>query len=233
MDDGPGVAPADVEHLFDAFFTTKPPSDGTGLGLPVSAGIVRSHGGELRYVPSALGRGAAFTFDLPVRGVHDETGPRPTDPAAQVADVDTRPAAPPPPEAPVAIERPLILVVDDEPSIRALIMRALPTMGYEPVSAESGAQALDIIASRQVAAVLCDHHMAGMSGLAVYDAVIAARPGLRGHFVMMSGDAQNPDLAAFTASHDIKVLSKPFQLDDLRDIAAEATGVTGSGQSRG
>jgi CheY-like chemotaxis protein len=112
-------------------------------------------------------------------------------------------------------------------------MRALPLMGYEPVSAESGAQALDIIASRQVDAVLCDHHMAGMSGVAVYDAVIAARPDLLGHFVMMSGDAQNPDLAAFTARHDIKVLSKPFQLDDLRDIAAEVTGVAGSGQSRG
>jgi PAS domain S-box-containing protein len=241
MDDGPGVAPADVEHLFDAFFTTKPPSDGTGLGLPVSAGIIRSHGGELRYVPSALGRGAAFTFDLPVRGAHEEPGPHAdadaVESAGSAAVAGMRSGATvgdaPAPGASVADERPLILVVDDEPSIRALIMRALPAMGYESVSAESGEQALAIVADRPVQAVLCDHQMAGMSGVAVYDAVIAARPDLRGRFVMMSGDVQNPDLAAFTASHDIKVLSKPFQLDDLRDIAAAVTGAAASGQSRG
>jgi PAS domain S-box-containing protein len=75
MDDGPGVEPEHVDRLFEAFFTTKPPSDGTGLGLSVSYGIVAAHGGELRYGPSAWGRGAAFTFDLPVRAVTPEGRP--------------------------------------------------------------------------------------------------------------------------------------------------------------
>jgi signal transduction histidine kinase len=74
LDDGPGIPPEEVDRLFEAFFTSKQPGDGTGLGLPVSAGIVRAHGGELRYVPSALGRGAAFTFELPVRAVLVEEG---------------------------------------------------------------------------------------------------------------------------------------------------------------
>lgn len=240
MDDGPGVPPADVGRLFDAFFTTKPPSDGTGLGLPVSYGIVRSHGGELRYIPSALGRGAAFTFDLPVHGVHDEPGSLPADPAADVdprageATVTRGEQVPASRAAPTTDgDRPLILVVDDEPSIRTLILRALPGMGYEAVIAETGAQALDIIASRPIAAVLCDHHMAGMTGVEVYDAVVAARPELRDRFVLMSGDVQNPDLAAFSASHDVRVLSKPFQLEDLQGIVAEAADAGPSGQPRG
>ncbi len=55
-DDGVGVAPEHVPRLFEAFFTTKPPGEGSGLGLPVSYGLVRSHGGELRYAPSPFGR---------------------------------------------------------------------------------------------------------------------------------------------------------------------------------
>ncbi len=84
MDDGPGVAPEHVGHLFEAFFTTKPPADGTGLGLPVSYGIIRSHGGELRYAPASWGRGAAFTFDLPVRGVNVDTGALGPAPASEL-----------------------------------------------------------------------------------------------------------------------------------------------------
>ena len=64
-DDGPGIAPENVGRIFDAFFTTKAPGQGTGLGLTVSQGIVRDHGGRLQ-VESTPGKGATFTLSLPV-----------------------------------------------------------------------------------------------------------------------------------------------------------------------
>ena len=68
-DDGPGLETTHDEPGFDAFAMTAPPADPSGLGLWVSAAIVRAHGGRLRAIASAFGRGAAFTFDLPIEAV--------------------------------------------------------------------------------------------------------------------------------------------------------------------
>jgi len=248
MDDGPGVAPENVARLFDAFFTTKPPSEGTGLGLPVSYGIVRSHGGDLRYLPSALGRGAAFTFDLPVHGTREAVPAAPAPPEEARPESAPPESAPPesaPPESvqtspripgPVAAspaggaDRPIILVVDDEASIRIFLTRALRSLGYESVATEHGGEAVAAAMDQPIAAVLCDHQMAGMSGIQVYDAVIAVRPDLRPTFVMMSGDVQNPELEAFTTDRHVAVLAKPFALDALARVVADAVA---AGQARG
>ena len=217
MDDGPGVAPEDVEHLFEPFFTTKPPSDGTGLGLSVSYGIIASHGGELRYGPSALGRGAAFTFDLPVRAVATDAFPvaTPWDPVA-VSEPD--PSALPTPGS----RR--VLVLDDEESIRVFLQKALVALGYEPVVTSSGEEAVARAADGPYLAVLCDHQMPGMSGVQVYEAVVAVEPDLAGRFVMMSGDVLNPFLSAFVETHAVIVLSKPFDLETL-DRTIQGVGV--------
>ncbi len=66
-DDGCGIEDKDLPHIFDPFFTTKPTGEGTGLGLSVSYGIVRRHGGEIR-VESRPGKGSVFTVVLPVAG---------------------------------------------------------------------------------------------------------------------------------------------------------------------
>ena len=64
-DNGCGIPAADLESIFDAYHTSKPPGKGTGLGLPVVQGIIRSYGGEVT-VSSDHGEGSCFTFDLPV-----------------------------------------------------------------------------------------------------------------------------------------------------------------------
>ena len=253
MDDGPGVKPDDVGRLFDAFFTTKPPSDGTGLGLPVSHGIVRSHGGDLRYIPSAFGRGAAFTFDLPVHGVREvpdavpARDPRPHPAAGGQATAGAPTAGGPSADAfTVAAasgadagdasdadtdaapeRRPTILVVDDETSIRVFLGKALRALGYATVLTASGTEAQAAVAEGPVDAVLCDHQMPGMSGVATFDAIVAARPSLRRAFVLMSGDVQNADLAAFTASHEVGVLAKPFDLETLAHAVTAALAAAG------
>jgi signal transduction histidine kinase len=64
-DDGCGIAPEHVERIFDPFFTTKAVGEGSGLGLGIAHGIVRSHGGEIR-VESTPGRGSRFSVHLPI-----------------------------------------------------------------------------------------------------------------------------------------------------------------------
>jgi two-component system NtrC family sensor kinase len=65
IDSGPGVATEDLAHIFEPFYTTKPPGQGTGLGLPVCDSIVRQHGGEIGVV-SRAGAGTTFTVLLPL-----------------------------------------------------------------------------------------------------------------------------------------------------------------------
>ncbi|MFP5343597.1 MAG: PAS domain S-box protein [Candidatus Limnocylindria bacterium] len=236
MDDGPGVRPEDVDRLFDAFFTTKPPGEGTGLGLPVSYGIVRSHGGELRYLPSAFETGAAFTFDLPVHA--GPVGSDGTDgrPAAMVIPTEVDGAS-----APLSVPsgetidqavraRPVVLVIDDEASIRAYLGRALRTFGYDAVLAEHGQAALGAVTAPSIAAVLCDHQMPGMSGIDVYEAIVDRRPDLAASFVLMSGDVDRADVAAFTGQREVTTLAKPFDLDILHAVVEDALAAR---QSRG
>jgi signal transduction histidine kinase len=64
-DDGPGIPPELRPRIFDWFFTTKPPGEGTGLGLAVSREILLTHGGNLR-VDETPGGGATFTLELPL-----------------------------------------------------------------------------------------------------------------------------------------------------------------------
>jgi two-component system, NtrC family, sensor kinase len=70
-DNGPGIEKNNISRIFDPFFTTKPTGEGTGLGLSVSYGIIKNHGGDI-YVESKKGRGATFTVELPIPTVPAE-----------------------------------------------------------------------------------------------------------------------------------------------------------------
>ena len=79
-DDGPGMSEAVQRRIFDAFFTTKGPDAGTGLGLPIAWDIVREHGGWME-AHSRPGEGARFSVRLPAASAADPTSPTdPTDP---------------------------------------------------------------------------------------------------------------------------------------------------------
>jgi CheY-like chemotaxis protein len=201
---------------------------------------VRSHGGELRYEPSSFGRGAAFSFDLPVHADPFDGNaavmPGPS-PAPQEA-VPAAPAASGPGRARAARRsgaagraRPRILVLDDEPSIRVFLEKALRSLGYEPVVVAAGDEAVLAAVTGDIAAVLCDHQMAGFSGIEVFEAITRSHPDLAVRFVMMSGDVLNPTLAAFAANHTVTLLAKPFDLETLdRTIR---TVIEAGGQLRG
>lgn len=237
MDDGAGVAPEHVDRLFEAFFTTKPGGDASGLGLSVSQAIVRSHGGALRYAPSPWGRGAAFTLDLPVLAAPwDGAGSVPPPPPAPAAVG----AAPRAPDAATTASASTeggrdaggrVLVLDDDPTLRIYLEKALVALGYQPVVAARGTEAVELATSSDPGAVLCDHQMLGMSGIEVYEAIVADRPDLAKRFVMMSGDVLDPALEAFAATHEMTRLAKPFDLDTLDRTLRSVIG--GTAQSRG
>lgn len=140
---------ADLLHrIFEPFFTTKKTGQGTGLGLSTALGIVRSHGGFVE-VQSALHAGSAFRVFLPA-----------------TTDLQTIPAP-----APTQTRAPrghgeLILLVDDEPAIRATVTRALTELGYKVLEAENGLEGVKQAERHrtEIAAILTDLMMPVMDG---------------------------------------------------------------------
>ena len=208
-DDGPGI-PEDLRsRLFVPFFTTRAPGDGTGLGLSVSFGIVGAHGGRLWFEPGPGGRGAAFFLELPVHAATGAATARPADgPNTGTAAAPTVPS-----HDLAAAAPPRVLVLDDEPAIRAFLTKALRLGRFDPVVAERGADAVELARAEAFDAVLVDHRMPDMSGLAVYEAIVAERPEMADRFVFMSGDVLNPELQQFIQGREIALLAKPFDLD--------------------
>ena len=238
-DDGPGVPPEMVDRLFVPFVTTKPPGQGTGLGLSVSFGIVASHGGTLRHQPNPAG-GATFVIELPVGRVDGGVGlgfgfgpfaaapgraaptisPAPRPPSAAAA-LTTEPAPADAPRSPALPDRAVrVLVLDDEPSIRDFLGRVLARSGYEPVLATTGAAALEVVRTDPPDAILCDHRMAGMSGTEFHAAVTEIAPALGRRFAFMSGDVLNPELHDFAAARGVRLLAKPFDIVTVAAIVA-------------
>ncbi len=97
--------------------------------------------------------------------------------------------------------------------------------------ASAASEAIDLASSGEFAALLCDHQLAGQSGIDVYDAIVASRPDLADRFVMMSGDVLKPHLEAFATGRQVGVLAKPFDLETLERTVHDV--IAGVDQVRG
>ena len=153
-DTGPGMSPEIQSRIFEPFFTTKEMTKGTGLGLSTALTIVKSHGGFIN-VYSELHKGSQFTLYLPAV---DTPG------AADSAALQT--------DLPLGNGE-LILVVDDEESIREITRGTLETFGYEVLTAADGTEALALYADKknEIAVVLTDMVMPFMDGPATIRAL--------------------------------------------------------------
>jgi PAS domain S-box-containing protein len=148
-DNGMGISPDRLPHIFEPFFSTK--TDGLGMGLAITRSIVEAHGGEIAvHTPATCG--VAFRVSLPVepaRAAHPASDPTPTEDAERIGT----------PDADITV-----CVVDDDPAIREALMRLLGAVGMRVVAFESGAAAL---ASPELATAQClilDVQMSDMSG---------------------------------------------------------------------
>ncbi|HEY3500829.1 MAG TPA: response regulator [Polyangiaceae bacterium] len=130
-DQGPGIAPENLERIFDPFFTTR--DSGTGLGLSSAYSIVKRHGGVLR-AESLPGRGTTFHVILPAASPAEASEPL-HDLPETASVTENQPAEP---------DTGRILIMDDEPELRRVLALCLEELGYEVEQAENGEQAVSL-----------------------------------------------------------------------------------------
>ena len=198
-DNGPGVPAAISGRVFDPFFTTKPTGSGTGIGLAVSRGVVEAHGGTLS-LHQAPGGGARFRITLPAAGPGREggVGPQPA------ADGEFAGAT--------------LLVVDDEAEVAEVIREMAAGLGIGCTVAANGEAALATIGTARFDAVLCDLHMPGMDGAAVFAALQSSWPALCSRTAFVTADTLGQSARLFLSRSGRLVLEKPFGREELRAV---------------
>lgn len=195
-DDGPGIPSSDLERIFDPFWTTKAPGEGTGLGLSVVHNIVVEHGGSVRVV-SENGSGATFLVDLP------EVRADATEDSAKERFSD-----------PPALEPIRILVVDDEAAVRRSIVRYLQREGHHVHEATEGEEALARIRENGgYDVILSDIRMPGMNGEQLLRRLQMDGEGNDRKLVFMTGDPTGAEAAAVNG--EAPLLIKPIQLVEV------------------
>jgi signal transduction histidine kinase/CheY-like chemotaxis protein len=199
-DDGPGVAPEISSRVFDPFFTTKPPGIGTGLGLTVVRSLVEQHEGEVTF-ENFLRGGARFTVHLPLLTV----------PVAQPSLNAT---------AAVATEKKIraahILVVEDEPTVAQLVADVLREEGHTVEAVTDSQEGLLRASCRPYDLIICDLRMPRLDGPAFYDALVRARTTTQNHILFITGDTLGPHAMEFLKSHQLRFLTKPFLVEELK-----------------
>ena len=206
-DTGTGMPPNVVAKAFDPFFTTKPLGQGTGLGLSMIYGFAKQSGGQVR-IDSQVGRGTLVAIWLPRhRGAAD--------------GAEAPPAAA---SAPVAGRGETILVVDDEPSVRMLVVDLLQDLGYAALEAGDGAGGLALLQSdARIDLLITDVGLPGMmNGRQLADAARVGRPGLRVLFI--TGYAEAALLDNGRVGPGMSVLTKPFSIDAMAARIRELVG---------
>jgi PAS domain S-box-containing protein len=195
MDTGVGMPPSVKERAFDPFYTTKPIGKGTGLGLSMIYGFVRQSDGSVT-IDSELGKGTTVEICLPrYRGdvldapVEESSG----DQRAEANEV--------------------VLVVEDEPLVRLLIVETLNDLGYKALETADSAAALRILQSSQrIDLLVSDIGLPGLNGRQLADAARVKRPNLKVLFV--TGYAENAAGSSFLES-GMEMIAKPFAMDVL------------------
>ena len=197
-DTGTGMAPDVLRRALDRFFTTKPAGQGTGLGLSMIYGFVQQSGGQAR-IYSEPGQGTSVCLYLP-RYLGEAERAEPATAAAQ---------------PPRAENGQTVLVVDDEPTVRLLVVEVLEELGYGVVEASDGAGGLPVLRSdARVDLVVTDVGLpGGMNGRQMADAGRSVRPELKVLFI--TGYAEHAVLGHGNMVAGMHVLTKPFAMDTL------------------
>ncbi|MGV3662388.1 MAG: response regulator, partial [Prosthecobacter sp.] len=205
-DTGSGMPPGVVERIFEPFFTTKELGKGTGLGLSTTLAIVKSHGGFVR-VYSEPGSGTRFHLYFPAQTETAESGLPPT-----LTDLPRGSGQ-------------LVLLIDDEASVRQITSQTLEAFGYRVVLAADGADATAIFAKRmlEIDVVLTDMMMPIMDGPATIQVLMRMQPKVR--IIAASGLNANGMVAKAASAGVAHFIPKPYTaetlLKTLREVLAE------------
>lgn len=198
-DCGHGIAPDKLQKIFEPFYTTKRPGEGTGLGLSTAYGIVKQTGGFI-FAESELGKGAEFLILFPS---HDRPLSRPVVVAAPVRDYAINPASG------------VVLLVEDEAPVRAFAARALRLRGYTVLEADCAETALSMLddPALSVDVFVTDVIMPGLDGPTWVRKAMAQRPQTK--VVFVSGYAEDAFSDGQSPIAGAVFLPKPFSLNAL------------------
>ncbi|MEO7985594.1 MAG: CHASE3 domain-containing protein [Gemmatimonadales bacterium] len=196
-DTGHGIAAELLEKIFDPFFTTKPVGEGTGLGLSTVYGIVKQSDGYV-WVYSEPGIGTAFMVYLPA--VNAEMPVVAGGQPRTLRESDET-----------------ILVVEDEPSVREMIVRILSAEGYTVLQARNGHEAIAAVehSDSPISLVLTDVAMPGMGGKELGAQLSKLRPALR--MVYMSGFSDEEVVRRGLLQQDVPFVQKPLMPETLTE----------------
>ncbi len=197
-DTGFGMSPDIVAKAFEPFFTTKPLGQGTGLGLSMIYGFARQSGGFVE-IDSKEGIGTTVRINLPRKDIGER---------------DTIP-----PDLPRSVERSdrgeTILIVEDEPAVRALVIDALQDLGYRTIEASDAAAGLRHLQSDvPIDLLVTDVGLpGGLNGRQLADAGRVVRPDLK--VLFMTGYAHNAATGSGLLEPGMEIITKPFAVDKL------------------
>ncbi len=196
-DNGSGMTPAVLAKAFDPFFTTKPIGQGTGLGLSMIYGFAQQSGGHLN-LDSVPGQGTRVQLYLP--RLHVSPTQPPETPEAFVV--------------PPAIAGETVLLVEDEPAVRMLVLDLLQALGYTALEARDAVTALPVLESDQrIDLLVTDVGLPGMNGRQLAEIARQHRPGLK--VLFMTGYAQKAAERQGFLDQGMDMVAKPFSLDLL------------------
>ncbi|HKX91870.1 MAG TPA: response regulator [Sphingomicrobium sp.] len=204
-DTGCGIAPGVLGKIFEPFFTTKEIGKGTGLGLSTVYGIVKQSGGFI-FAESKVGEGSSFVIYLPVH--RDEAGAKSRKSGKAKQDELWGSGT--------------VLLVEDEPTVRAVAERALTRHGYTVLTADTGEEALEVIRRGEpIDLLISDVVMPGMDGPTMVEHARKERADLK--VLFMSGYAEE-QLRESLNVDEAQFLPKPFSVQDLAEAAKRALG---------
>ncbi len=201
-DTGCGVDEAQIEQLFDPYFTTK--FTGRGLGLAVVLGTVTAHGGALS-VESRPGEGTTFRVLLPlhrgpIHGRTDAAGP--AEPRFEAGGT--------------------VLLVEDQAMVRRVAEAMLQRAGFTVLAVESGEEAVEVFRrkGKKIQLALCDLTMPGLNGWETMAALKEIRPDLP--VILSSGYDESQVISGQTSSRPDAFLAKPYRREDLQEAISGA-----------
>ena len=194
-DSGVGMSPDVLSKVFDPFYTTKPLGQGTGLGLSMIYGFVQQSKGHVA-IESREGLGSTIHLYLPRHHGEAERELAAAEPAAHPGTGET------------------VLVIEDDPSVRLLVLQVLEELGYRTIETESGRDAGPILQSSQpIDLMISDVGLPGLNGRQLAEIARESRPDLP--ILFMTGYAeQAADQVAFLEA-GMEIITKPFAIDQL------------------
>ncbi|MCB0584042.1 MAG: response regulator [Phaeodactylibacter sp.] len=213
-DSGRGIPPDELDKIFERFYQSTKTSDGlasSGIGLALTKELVELHGGAIK-VESEPGKGTTFTVSLPF----EKAGP------VEEADLEAEAVAMPAvagqnaeKEGPVKNEAPTVLIVEDNPDVRAYIKGQLSGQ-YQILEAENGRAGLELALERAPDLVITDIMMPEMDGMALAEKLKTDERSSHIPVVMLTARAERPDKLEGLETGADDYLVKPFDAEELQ-----------------